>query len=573
MTNRYVRRIPPESLRYSQQRVGEIARDCNTYPVLVWTLLNRGIPEPGIRSLLKDDRPAEQLAHMPLNGAEEAAGHILQHLKQDDTIAVFADYDCDGITSGYVMKAGLEDAARHTGSKSTVILHYPQRKDGYGLSMDYCRKAVKDGTVRLVITVDNGITTKEECRYLQGNGIELIVTDHHEPYKNRLPECIIVDPCFNDKNRSYLAGVAVAFNVISALARLAGFSPDPDKYYPPVAVGTISDCMPMSFENSGYIKTGLESISNGKACRYLSLMGSCPTGLTAKDISFQVAPMINAASRMGDTRMGAAGFFLDKEDEVVSAIENLQKLNDARREMTEQAKKAIRNITLGNNRIAVFDGSAYSKGIHGIIAGEIAKNFPDYPAFVYSIFPDPFGKKICGGSIRCNNEGLDCLDLFRQLKDMHCVIKAAGHSRACVLEVYEDKMPDFLASFNSLYDSIDIPPVTKELDAPISLKDAMNLNFFQALRRIPFTTQEEPLWGVSNVIIQKVVPSKNNPDNICLYLMDNTSSQKVWAWGWGKKYAAMGAPRRVHLVCTITQNFMYQEELKPTMDIKDILPA
>lgn len=566
---KYIKRTPNEPV--SLDRIGQIAKDCNTYPVLVSALLNRDFSEEEVKEIICSDEPAKELIETPLRGTDKAAEHILKHLNKGDSIGIFADYDCDGITSGYVMYSALKDIARTIKSSSTIYIHYPQRKSGYGLNLDYCKKAVSNG-LGLIITVDNGISVKKEQQFLKENGVELIVTDHHEPIKSNMPDCIIVDPCYSDIERSYLAGVAVAYNLVSIIANRCWYTLDKNKYLPPVAIGTISDCMPMSFENASYIKQGLQIINSGNSCKFLQ---SYVNGiLSPVDVSFTIAPRINAASRIGDVRTGAVGFFTDDDKKLKIITKKLEDMNNERKATTSKARKVVAKIKEPKHRIVSFNGIGYGKGLHGIIAGEIAKRFEDYPSFVYSIYPDSNdeNKKLNGGSVRCANESVDCMELFLLLKKEGLVKRAAGHANACVLEVEEGKFDKFQEAFDKLYDAQDFPVSITGIDAQLSLKAAFSADFFEKSLKIPFTTQEEPIYGISNVCINRYKYSMSNKDNIMFTFADSTAVKNVWGWGWSKKYKELGYPKEVHLVCSIVQDFRFND-VSPTLKILDMIPV
>ena len=572
MVNKYIKRTPPESAGFTLQDVQEISAESNIPQVLVAALANRGFSPKEARDILLQDIPAEELISKPLNGAEKAADEILAHINRGDAIGIFADYDCDGVTSGFVMYEGLNEIIKHLDSVSKVGVYYPQRSEGYGLNIEYCKKAVAN-KVGLVVTVDNGITVKEQCAFLQENGVDIVVTDHHEPIKTKLPDCTIVDPCYSDTDRSYMAGVAVAFNVIQTMANKVNCKLDTGRLYPAVAIGTISDCMPMCYENSAYVKIGLGLINKGEAGKFLAMIkGDNPLTYTPTDISFTIAPMINAASRMGDTRIGAVGFISDDDKVISSAISSLQELNKNRKDVTDMARKAVSHLDPGENKIVCFDGKDFGKGVHGIIAGEISKRFVDYPAFVY-IVKEANGKKVMAGSIRCGNPGVNCIEIFNKLKKQGVVKMVAGHSSACVLEVYSDRKEEFLAGFNSLYSSMEIPPAIMGLDASLTIKQATDNATLIALNKIPFTVQEEPLFGISNVMINEVYRSRNNPDNIRFTLADNTGYKQAWAWKFASRYKELGEPNEVHLVCTITQDFMNKRSPKAAIKIVDMIPV
>lgn len=573
MGKSYIKRQPPQDVAMTNESVGKLAQDCNTYAILVQAMLNRGYGENQIRNLIINARQASyDVSSIPLNGAIEAAELIAKHIQADGRIGIFADYDCDGITSGYVMAEGIRDAIGQLNSKAAVGVYYPQRAEGYGLSMKYCKEAVRK-QLTLVITVDNGITTKEQVNYLKRCGVEVLVTDHHQPNKTTLPDCLIVDPCYNDKERGYLAGVAVAYNVVVALHGMTQTFTDTDKYMPVVATGTISDCMPMTYENSCYVKAGIEKIDEGKAPAILDMLRQESLKTTPTDISFNVAPLVNASSRMGDTRIAAAGFFAKDKETVTKVLEKLNSLNNERKSVTNIAKKEVAKIQLGDNdRIVLFDGKDFNKGIHGIIAGEIAKRYEDYPAFVYQTYADDDGTMVCSGSIRCNNEALDSMKVFNQLKQQGVLRSCAGHKAACVITVEWSKLDEFRVGFSNIYDSLTLPPVIKTVDITASLKTVFDNKLLLKMQDLPFTAQDEVVFGVPNVMINEVHPSKSNPDNIQFKFADNTSVKNAWGWGWGERYKKMGSPKMVHLVCSMCQNFMMKNKVNATIRIIDMIP-
>lgn len=581
MGTRYTLRRPPAGASISQDRVCQIAKEIGTYPVLVYALLNRGFTEPQIRDIIQNEFAGDELMKTPLKGAAEAAERLLNAMNQNQRIGIFADYDCDGITSGFVMQQGLASIKHAMKSQSSISLHYPQRKDGYGLSDAYCKAAA--GKLDLVVTVDNGIAARKQESILASLGISLIVTDHHEPNRMTLPVqkgTVIVDPCYSDISRSYLAGVAVAYNVVLTAAHKIGITLNRGIFLPAVMLGTISDCMPMSYENACYIKAGLSFLNeNDKYSAFFHEMFydsynkkvKEPPVITAKDISFTVAPKINSASRMGDTRIGAMGLFLgfQEQKKLEKIAKELTKLNDARKvETAEIASDVVDKIALGeSDRIVIYDGSDYSKGLLGIIASKITNRFPDYPAFVYEKQKDG----VVSGSVRCDNEGIDCMEMFKQLKSEGIVKFCAGHSRACALAVEESKLQKFLDGFSALYDSLDIPEVVKTVDATTSLK-ALSNDFLEKVNQIPFTTQEKPLFLVPNVFINHTKLMGKNKQHIELSLADSTAVKKINWWNMAQHYEDLGSPKEAHLVCSIEQDFRMSKPYA-TLDIIDMIPV
>lgn len=580
MGTKYEIRHPSAEVAIAKDRVSSVAREMGTYPVLVQALLNRGLTIEEIRELIMRDDAGAAIIRTPLKGAEEAARRIVMAVAAGKRVGIFADYDCDGITSGFIMEQGLRAIRKAMKSGCSIFLHYPQRKDGYGLSMEYCSKAV--GTLDMVITVDNGIAVREQAEFLTKNGIELIVTDHHEPNPKTLPSCVIVDPCYSGRSRSYLAGAAVTYNVVRTAALLVHARLTPEVFLPAVMLGTISDCMPFTFENACYIKHGLRYVNEGggNAGFYQSIFYdsykqrvNLPPVVTAKDISFTIAPKVNSASRMGDTRIAAAGLFLGGrgQEKVMEIAKALTALNDKRKNITADiSEKVVPSITVPDyQRIVAFDGTSYGKGIAGLVASRIADRFPDYPAFVY-VEREEGGVVILSGSVRCSNESVDCMALFRQEKAKGHIEMCAGHAQACVVTVRKDKLNSFIESFSKLYDMQEFSAVVKGVDAVTSLK-AMSNDFLEKVNAIPFTAQDKLLFCIPDVTISRV-KFMGGGRHVELHLKDSTAVRTVTWWNHGQFYRDMGSPEKVHIICGIQQDFRMDKTFA-TLDIVDIVPV
>ena len=580
MGTKYELRKPPAQVEISQERISQVAAEVGTYPVLVYALLNRGFSEKQIRDIMTSEFPGDALMKTPLVEADSAADRIIKALKNNERIGIFADYDCDGITSGFVMSWGLYAIKSALKSHSYIHLHYPQREDGYGLSSAFC-ESMKD-KLDLVITVDNGIATREQEEVLDSYGIDLIVTDHHEPNLKTIPmltKTAIVDPCYNNTGRSYLAGVAVAYNVVLTAARKVGISLNRGIFLPAVMLGTISDCMPMSYENACYIKAGLEFLNNNDkyAKFYLDAFYDSynkkvklPPVITPKDISFTIAPKVNSASRMGDTNLAAKAlcFGIQNKKETLDLAKALTELNDKRKDETKEiSDSVVSKLKLEDGqRLVTYDGSSYSKGLLGIIASKITNRFPDYPAYVYS---EKDG--VLDGSVRCDNEAIDCMDMFRQLKTEGIIEMCAGHSSACVVKLKKENLPAFVSKFSELYDFMDIPEVVKAVDACTSLS-ALTNDFLDKVSEIPFTTQEMPTFVIPNVFINRTKAMGKQKQHIELTLADNTAVKKVNWWNMAQHYEDIGSPKQVHLVCSVQQDFRSDKPCA-TIDIIDMVPV
>lgn len=557
----------PTEIAVDENRIREMAKECDTYPVLIQVLLNRGYNENDIIGIMTD--PVSLIPQAPLNGSIPVAEIIIKHLKSNSNIYVFADYDCDGLTSGYVMANGLREIRNALKSTSKIMLHYPERTEGYGLSMNFCEKVV--GKAKLVITVDNGITKYNEVQFLKSHGCDVVITDHHEAVEGLVPDTAICNPCFNDIDRGHLAGVGVAWNVIKMTDSLSGAKIDTQKYISAVAVGTVADVMPLTPENVALIEIGLQQMNKGKALPFFNFYKAYETSLdfTAKDIGWNLGPKLNAAGRMGNVWLGAAGLFALEDDEMRQVLKDLNSMNSERKELTDEFKEKVKEIDILDARIATYNGSETRKGVHGILAGELAKQFPMYPAFVYS---EQNG--ILHGSIRCNNKNIDLMEMFLHQKNKGNLISVGGHKFACVISLKKDRLDDFINSFSDEFDSLDLKTEEESCyyDTLISLSSA-NTALLTQLNRIPTDRNTQPVFVLPNALVISTNISNKNPKNICFKLSDNTSTKEVWAWGFSEKYKELGSPKQLHILCSIEQDFRHKTSARASLKVIDILPA
>ena len=227
----------------------KVFEDIGLSKTMAKILLNRKID---MQTALKLFKKPEELSENPrkIFGAESVAKEIVNFLKQKKFFYVYADYDVDGMTSGYIITEYL----RSLNAKVEVI--FPNRSEGYGINLQFCEKIINRPNA-VVITVDNGITKVDEVRFLNENKIPVIVTDHHQP-SEKLPECLVCD-AFADKESAgkHLCGAGIIWKVICLVDELLKsenyfFSAkykSPENFIPYVAIGTIGDIMPLTAEN------------------------------------------------------------------------------------------------------------------------------------------------------------------------------------------------------------------------------------------------------------------------------------------------------------------------------------
>lgn len=530
-------------------------------------LINRGITAQNNIDKLFNSINEAIISPYNLINAKEAANRISEYLKNPNAIIyVYADYDSDGINSGYVMTRALQKV-----SKCPVIVKYPNRIDGYGLSMDFCKEIVekhqsfedfKLNKDILVITVDNGITKVDEVKYLKDNGIEVIITDHHESTEDGVPDCLIVDPhnkeIVQDDSCKHLCGCGVAFKIAQlALENFNRF--DMMEFTPYLAIATLSDVMPLTDENIAFIQYGLEIMnSNNCPAGIKQLMKSCNIDvMTAKDILWTVAPMLNACGRMGDTELGADMFF--QTEYLEDIVNRIIQVNEKRKALTKKAQKDLSKLNFDNHNVCIIPTDEYPIGIVGIIAGKVAEQF-NKPAIIVSKGKD----NSYHGSVRSVN-GIDMKTLLEEAKKLNIVDTVGGHKEACACGFTLDnldKLNEFFDSCDMITESLSAVNTGEEevlhIDEIITL-DHLSETVYSIVNLFPCDnkTFKNPVFALTNLEVVSYNLSKSNPNNIKFTIKQDNKKMDIWAWGFAHKYInELKCPSNLHIAGTIEKSFM-----------------
>ncbi len=380
-----------------------------------------------------------------------AVDRILAAIERKERIAIHGDYDVDGVTSTVILRRALELLG------ADVIHFIPERlRDGYGLQPATIDRLHADG-VRVVISVDCGIRAAEAARRARELGIDLIITDHHEPDAT-LPQAVAVinpkrrDCNYPDKN---LAGVGVALKLVQALCGRAGRSRWLPAFVKVAAIGTLADIVPLVGENRIIAKLGLGMLSKGPHKVGLrALLDIC--GLTGREIDsyhigFVVAPRINAAGRMSTPDIAARLLLAADEglaEEARGLAEQLNSENVRRQqeeaEIVVQAKKVVEtDLDVGSRTVIVVAGDGWHRGVIGIVASKLVDAF-HRPAIVISIDGD-----IAHGSCR-SIPSFNMLGALESCGDL--MTKFGGHKQAAGLTIESSKIRELRARVNEYAD-------------------------------------------------------------------------------------------------------------------------
>lgn len=369
-----------------------------------------------------------------------AAARVGLAMARGEKIAVFGDYDVDGITSTCL----LTDFLRKHGADA--VGYIPSRlEEGYGLNPIAIHQLHEEG-VKLIVSVDCGITAVDEAELCRELGMDLVITDHHE-CKEQLPHAVaVVDPHRPDGGYPHknLSGVGVAFKLASALA---GSQEEVlSEYADMVCLGTVADVMLLQGENRVFVARGLESLRHTKRPGFAALMkesGCAPENLSASTIGYNLAPRINAAGRMGQINLAVDLFLTEDEEEAARLAKALCELNRQRQAVeSEIYAQAVSMLPEGKPPEAiVLADDRWHQGVVGIVASRMAEEFC-CPAFL-----------ICldGEHGKASSRSYGGFNLFTSLSALSELLESyGGHELAAGFTISRSNIPSFRENICSL---------------------------------------------------------------------------------------------------------------------------
>ncbi|MDD5486189.1 MAG: single-stranded-DNA-specific exonuclease RecJ [Dehalococcoidales bacterium] len=445
---------------------GFLAGENGFSPLVKQLLFNRGLEDPSSISLFLEG--GESLSHDPylMPDIRKAISRIYQALLSGEKIAVFGDFDTDGIT-GTVL---LVQAIKNLGG--TAIPYIPHRlSEGHGLNRTAINELHEKG-VSLIITNDCGVSAVAETRLAKRKGVDVIITDHHNP-AGELPAAVaVVNPKRNDSEYPFreLAGVGVSYKLAQALYDSIGKPGEAAEFLDLVALGTIADMMPLINENRYLVKHGLEKINSHPRLGVRMMMefaGLAQGKVTSEDVSWALAPRLNAAGRLEHALGGYNLLITDDWKEAHRLAAKLEEQNLERQKMTLQACEDARAqiLTKAPGNLLVASSHDYPAGIIGLVAGRISNEFYR-PAIIVKT-----GQKTSQGSCRSIIE-FDIINAINSLSEH--LSRYGGHPQAAGFSLKTSNLAGFLAEMERIADEklegLDLKP-SLEIDAEVMLNE------------------------------------------------------------------------------------------------------
>ncbi|MCX7615152.1 MAG: single-stranded-DNA-specific exonuclease RecJ [Clostridiales bacterium] len=450
---------------------------------------------------------APSILHDPflLKDMDIAVAKIKQSIKAGEKIAVYGDYDVDGVTATCVLVKYLRSKG------SNCEFYIPDRlSEGYGLNIDAIGKLYSDG-VKLLITVDSGITAIDEAEFASEIGLSLIITDHHE-CRDIIPNALaVINPRRQDSIYPFreLAGVGVAFKLICALEGKDKTEELLSMYGEYVAIGTIADVMPLINENRAIVKSGLsyiESTKNPGLKMLMKQVGMDGKRITSNAVSFILAPRINAAGRLGRADRAARLFLTQDYDEAERLAEELCELNrnrqTAENEILEEIIERLKTeFNPAQDHVIVLWGENWHHGVIGIVSSRISDRY-GLPTVLISLEGD-LGK----GSGR----SVSGFNLFEGLQQCsHLLEKFGGHELAVGLSIdrrnlleFKKRLNEYASRITECKRTISVLPI--DCEAEIKNIDIHNVKGLYELEPYGMGNQQ-PIFYLGNVTVEEITP-------------------------------------------------------------------
>lgn len=439
-----------------------------------------------------------------LKDMDKAAARITRAVDNMEKIAVYGDYDADGVTSTAMLYSYLETRG------ADVIFYIPQREgEGYGMNIGAV-EYLKEQGVSLIVTVDNGISSVQEVARANELGIDVVVTDHHRP-QEILPDAVAVVDAYRPDDTSpykHFSGVGIAFKLLMALEDGAGDVEDLlEAYSDLAAIGTIGDIVPLTGENRTLIRAGLERLSQSDRPGVQALLenaGIAGKALTSTNVAFTLVPRINATGRMGAPERAVRLLISGYEEEAEVLSEEICADNEERRRVeAEIAEAAFADIGAKGymkDRVVVVDGENWHHGVIGIVASRVTERCGK-PCMIISR-----GETEAKGSGR-SIEGFSLFEAICACGDL--LIKFGGHPIAAGITLKPENIEAFRKRINryAAEHFPQMPTQTVTLDCKLN-PAALSVSMAQSLTQLePFGNgNPQPVFGLFNMELSNVTP-------------------------------------------------------------------
>ena len=486
---------------YDKDRAAEIAEKYNLNPIAALLAVIRGLKTDEEITSFFAPEPQFTLPPLSMPDMQKAADRINRAIDDFECIAIFGDYDADGVTSTSILYTYFESRG------ANVIWYIPDRhNEGYGLTVEAADKLHEMG-VQLIVTVDNGVSANDACQRAYELGMEVVITDHHK-VPDVMPKAEAIVDLHRPDWHGYkeLCGAGVAFKLVCAME---GASEEElaDDFADLAAIGTISDVMLLRGENRAIVRAGLDVINKRTRAgvnELLDAAGAKDKYMDAVSVAFTISPRINAAGRMGWA--GRAVDLLLSEDPY-DAHDLALEINEANIERQSIEAKIIEEVDAQLNEnpnrrfdpVIVVDSENWHPGVIGIVSSRIVDRYAK-PCIIISRMGD--------GTARGSGRSVEGFSLYEAIKNSeHLLNRYGGHTLAAGLEINEDKIDEFRHEINEYAKTKDIPYQIQDIDLKLNPKH-ITTDILDAIASLePFGAgNPQPVFGLYSMVIEDIRP-------------------------------------------------------------------
>ncbi|KIX90777.1 single-stranded-DNA exonuclease [Staphylococcus microti] len=517
-----------------------LIRQFNITPIMQRILEGKGIVRETELKAVLEDQPIFHDTEL-LSDMTKAVTRIQQAITNQEPILVYGDYDADGVTSTTIMV----DALRRLGA--VVGWYIPNRfTEGYGPSEAAFQNAVDEG-VSLIITVDNGIQGHDEIEMVQQQGVDVIVTDHHEIGPTMPSAYAIVHPMHPDYDYPcrYLCGAGVALKVASALLG----DQLPTTYWGLAAIGTVADLVPLTDENRAIVKKGLKQLNDDKPVSVSAILEQAgyDDAITEETIGFLIAPRLNAVGRLDDASLAAELLMAEDEEEALFLAEQVEHFNQERKDIVstiaDEALAMAATFVERGHQFLVLAQESWHEGVLGIVASRIVDTY-HLPTMVLNLDVE---KEHAKGSAR----SIEQVSMFDALSQQSQLIqKFGGHHMAAGLTLDLNDVDALREGLNhwmhEAYADVSLQP-TKTVDAVVCLED-ITIDNIQAMHRLrPFGMGfSKPLLQLAGMQVQQAKAMGQQQKHLKVSF-ENTSMQAIY-WNNGPRAAELMSGQALDMI-------------------------
>ena len=485
--------------KVNKERAIAMASKLEIPPLLAMMLDIRGITkEEDVINFLQENKDFSDPFLM--KDMDKAVERITTAVENGEKICVYGDYDADGVTSTSLLYSYLRDSLG-----ADVMFYIPTRTgEGYGMNKSAVDKIHSQG-ITLIITVDNGISAREEIDYANTLGIDTVITDHHMP-SGAIPKAVAVVNAHQKDDKSPFkdfSGVGVAFKLVMAIeGEYADVDSLLENFSDIATLGTIGDIVPLVGENRTLVKNGLRHIQNSDRIGINAMKqesGIAEKEINSSNVAFTLVPRINAGGRLGSSEKSVNLLLTEDEDEAVTIADKLGMDNRERQSIEKEILASIdeevrRTPNIVNDKILVFAGKGWHQGVVGIVASRI-KDIYDKPTIIIGIDDDGVAR----GSGR-SVEGFSLCDAVFACSEH--LTHFGGHPMAVGISLEKEKINDFRKAINAYCKDIKMPYNILHIDCKLN-PNQLDLSILDCLSYIEpcGASNPSPIFGLYNMTI------------------------------------------------------------------------